>query len=65
MQPLPIVFSSRVGFTILRPYQSVIQVERSDFGMMDGRKVYAMEHSSFDALKETECCRGFTEYCVR
>ena len=24
-----------------------------------------MEHSIFDALKETECCRGFSEYCVR
>ena len=62
---MPIVLSSREGATILRPYQSVIQVKRSDFGMMDGRKVYAMEHSIFDALKETECCRVFAEYCVR
>lgn len=33
--------------------------------MMDWRKVHAMEHSIFDTLKKTECCRGFSEYCVR
>jgi len=65
IQPLPIVFSLWIGATILRPYQSVIQIKRGDFGMMDGRKVYAMEHSISDALKETECCRGFTENRVR
>lgn len=59
------MFSSRVGVTILRPYQSIIQIKRGDFGMMDRRKVYAMEHSIFDALKETECCRRFTEDRVR
>ena len=64
IQPLPIVFSSWVGVTTLRPYQSLIQIKRGDLGMMDWRKVYAMEHSIFDALKETKCCRGFGEYCV-
>jgi len=55
------VFSSRVGVATLRPYQSFIQIKRGDFGMMDGRKVYAMEHTIFDTLKETEYSRGFTE----
>lgn len=61
IQPLPVVFSSRVDRTTLGLYERTIQIERSDSGMVYGDKVYAMEHSIFDPLKETECSRGFAE----
>ena len=59
------MFSSRVGVTTLGLYESTIEIKRGDFGMVDGRKVYAMEHSIFDTLKETECCWDFTKNGVR
>ena len=61
MQPRPVMFSSREDVTTLGPYERVIQIERSDSGMVHGHKVYAMEHSIFDTLKEMECSRGFAE----